>query len=249
MVDAKARFSATVENYRRYRPDYPDALIRWCLGRVPRAPLAVVDLGAGTGIASRQLARAGARVTGVEPNDAMREAAIADSPPEIRYVAGEAAATGLPAGSADLVVAAQAFHWFELDPTLREIARVLVPDGVCVAFWNVRLGSPLLEAFDALLLAFSSEYRRDSTALPVLDRLAAHPWVADAEDAAFAHAQVLDRAGLHGRAWSGSYAAHGVADAAGFDAALDELFDRYAEGGVVRFTYRTIARAFRVRPA
>src|SRR5262245_1886611 len=128
------RFTGLADVYARCRPDYPDEaldfLIRHCgLG----AGAVVVDVGSGTGISSRQLARRGLRVIGVEPNDEMRSRAAAEPAPEggpaPTYHEGRAEATGLPDGCADAVLAAQAFHWFEPDPTLAEFRRILKPHG------------------------------------------------------------------------------------------------------------------------
>lgn len=235
MEDPRRRFTATAEAYRHHRPDYPDAAIDWLLagGEVHD----VVDLGSGTGLATRQIAARGVRVVGVEPNDAMREAAQAEGGGPV-YVKGEADATGLPTGSADRVVAAQAFHWFPLHPTLREIDRLLRPGGSAIAMWNLRdLDDPFMAAYEALLGRWSSEVgkvpRGGATIAAITEA------VGEVARARFVHAQPFDRAGLRGRAWSSSYVAHGVADRVGFDAALDALFDAHQADGRVWFRYRT----------
>src|SRR5207244_9435794 len=89
----------------------------------------LVDVGSGTGISARQFARLGIRVVGIEPNDEMRnqagQAVLPSRVPAPVYRAGRAEATGLRESWADAVLAAQAFHWFEPDPTLREFHRIL----------------------------------------------------------------------------------------------------------------------------
>lgn len=178
-------------------------------------------------------------VLGVEPNAAMRERAEARGG---RYVDGTAEATGLRAGCADLVVGGQCFHWFDLDRTLPEITRLLRRGGHAAAFWNVRGTSPFLAAYDRLLREGCGEYRRSPTATAAMKRLRAR---VDAIEAEFSHEQRLDRGDLLARAWSSSYVAHGVVDRVGFDRALNALFDRHAEGGEVRMTYRTRVIAWR----
>ena len=239
--DPRTRFTATTENYRRYRPDYPASLFDWILGFGEGRD--AVDLGAGTGIASRQLAERGFRVTGVEPNDAMRAAATeAGGGPT--YVTGEAAATGLPAASADLVIAAQAFHWFPLAPTLAEVDRVLRPGGSAVAFWNIRdTSDPCVAAYTALLARYSVEVDKVPKGLATIGAIRAR--VPGARTRTFRNGQRLDREGLHGRAWSSSYVAHGVADAEGFRVGLDALFDRFEQGGTIEMAYRVEAVRFR----
>jgi SAM-dependent methyltransferase len=158
------------------------------------------------------------------------------------YVKGEAEATGLPDRFADLVIGCQAFHWFDLDRALREIDRVLVPGGHAVAIWNHRADTPLMKAYDALLKA---RVRREEAGPSFPHTVAAlRARRPAAVEAAFPNAQRLDREGLHGRAWSASYVVHGVDDAAGFDRALDDLFDRFAQDGAVTFVYETLAIAW-----
>ena len=86
----------------------------------------LVDVGCGTGIASRLFAARGLNVIGIEPNTDMRctAAASADhgAEPSVTYRDGRAEATGLPAAYADVVLSAQAFHWFEPVATLARVS-------------------------------------------------------------------------------------------------------------------------------
>src|SRR5439155_1443196 len=100
------------------------------------AKLDAADVGAGTGIASRQLAAHGVRVLAVEPNAEMRAAAIRH--PGIEWRAGTAEATGLDSGIVGLVLCAQAFHWFRAQHALAEFSRILRPGGRLALMWNSR---------------------------------------------------------------------------------------------------------------
>ncbi len=123
--------------YAQHRSGYAEAAIRWCLAPVSGArPVRVVDLGAGTGILTGALARLGADVVAVEPDQAML-AELRRQLPGVRAVAGSAEALPLPGQSVDAVLCGQAMHWFDLDRALPEIARVLTPGGVLAALWNV----------------------------------------------------------------------------------------------------------------
>jgi SAM-dependent methyltransferase len=155
---ARARsFDAWAGEYDRFRPGYPQELFETIAARLelPERPL-VVDLGAGTGRASLAMAGMGWRVTGVEPGrpmlDVLRGAA-ANAGLLVATVQASAEATGLDPGSADLVTAAQSFHWFDSDGALTEIARILRPGGGVALFWNVRDGerSPFLADYGRLL--------------------------------------------------------------------------------------------------
>ena len=96
-----------------------DDAVRWLAGQVP---VDVVDVGAGTGKLTRSLVAHGHRVTAVEPLEAMLEQLRAAAP-SATAVVGSAESIPLPDGSADVVTAAQAFHWFDQPVALREIAR------------------------------------------------------------------------------------------------------------------------------
>lgn len=138
MTDPTARFSNRARAYARARPSYPEetlAILRAHHGLVvsPAAgPSVVADVGAGTGIFTRLLLDAGARVFAVEPNADMRaeaERALFGPSYAGRFtsVDGRAEATTLEPASVDLVVAAQAFHWFDVEAARLEHARILRP--------------------------------------------------------------------------------------------------------------------------
>jgi SAM-dependent methyltransferase len=130
-------FGAVAGVYAEHRPDYAEAAVRWAVEPVrSRQPLRVVDLGAGTGKLTATLARIGADVTAVEPDQEML-AHLRRELPSVRALPGSAEQIPLPDGSADAVVAGQAMHWFDMDRALPEIARVLAPGGVLAGLWNV----------------------------------------------------------------------------------------------------------------
>jgi SAM-dependent methyltransferase len=131
------RFSDRADDYARYRPSYPTAAIDAILaGLPPPSQLVVADVGAGTGISARLLADRGARVHAVEPNAEMRAAAQAH--PRVTWVDGTAEASNLAASAHDLVVAAQAFHWFDVPKALAEFRRILRSHGRLAIVWNKR---------------------------------------------------------------------------------------------------------------
>jgi SAM-dependent methyltransferase len=129
------RFHDRAKDYARYRPGYPADAVDALLQGLPRE-CTVADVGAGTGILSRLLAARGAYVLAVEPNAAMRAAATPH--PDVQWSDGTAEATGLSNASVDLVTVAQAFHWVDVPPTVREFARILRPHGRLAILWNRR---------------------------------------------------------------------------------------------------------------
>lgn len=135
----RSSFGTAAALYDRVRPRYHPDAIRWALGDASE----VVDLGAGTGILSRQLIELGYGCQPVEPDEQMR----AQCDASLRSAFGAAARTALagsaediplPDGSADAVIAGQAYHWFEPATAHPEIARVLRPGGVFAPVWNIR---------------------------------------------------------------------------------------------------------------
>ena len=107
-----------------------------------RPDWAIADIGSGTGILSRLLLQRGHIVFGIEPNDEMRRAAegLLTGFSGFRSISATAEDTTLKSQSVDLIVAAQAFHWFDPDFARREFARILKPDGVVALIWNDRRG-------------------------------------------------------------------------------------------------------------
>src|ERR1700754_4894565 len=108
MTDLRStdRFSDRVEDYVRYRPDYPQALVGWLHGLGVRPDWTVADIGAGTGISSKLFLDAGHRVTCGETNAPMRAATEQWLETEGRFRShdGTAEAPGLPDRSVDLVI-------------------------------------------------------------------------------------------------------------------------------------------------
>jgi SAM-dependent methyltransferase len=137
----KSKFDteSTARHYAAARPTYPselfDALDDLLGGELALADASVVDVAAGTGISSRQLAERGARVTAVELSAAMLSE-LAASSPGVHAVQGSGHALPLADASADLITYAQAWHWMDPDLALPEARRVLRPGGLLALWWN-----------------------------------------------------------------------------------------------------------------
>ena len=129
-----ASFGAVAGAYERGRPPYPAAAVDWL---IPAGAAQVLDLGAGTGKLTRQLAGRGLDVTAVEPSEGMREQ-LRRAVPGIRPLEGTAERIPLPGGSVDAVLVAQAWHWVDPARAVPEVARVLRPGGQLGLLWNIR---------------------------------------------------------------------------------------------------------------
>lgn len=142
-MDTEARRTSWSEyesalTYDRGRPAYADEAVDFALEPVRDRPgLRVLDLGAGTGKLTRQLLDRDVDTVAVEPSQAMRKV-LAHRCRGATVLAGSAEELPLPAGSVDLVVAGQAFHWFDRERSVPEIARVLRPGGRLALFYNAR---------------------------------------------------------------------------------------------------------------
>jgi SAM-dependent methyltransferase len=243
--DPTGRFSDRVADYVRYRPDYPPALLAWLQQELGLSPdWTVADVGAGTGISSKVFLDAGYRVIAVEPNAAMRSAAIEwlGSNPRFQAIDGRADASGLPDASVDLVVVAQAFHWFDPAATHREFGRILRSGGLAAIFWNSRklAGTPFLDGYEALLRRYGTDYAM--VAERHASDAAMRAWFGDGlrGEAHFGHRQWLDFDGLLGRLLSSSYAPRPEHPGhLPMKHALRELFDRCAIDGRVSMDYDT----------
>jgi ubiquinone/menaquinone biosynthesis C-methylase UbiE len=157
------RFTGRVESYRRFRPTYPRAIVDLLRRECSLNPNSqIADIAAGTGFLSEIFLAAGFPVTAVEPNHEMRTACamLAEKFPKLRVVPGTAEATGLPSHSIDLITVAQAMHWFDLERTHVEFARILKPGCWCAVIYNNRrLGGDLFhEAYERFLLEFGVDY-------------------------------------------------------------------------------------------
>jgi len=244
--DSTQRFTDRVSDYVKYRPGYPREIVTFLHSTGGLADGAqVADIGAGTGISARLFLDAGHPVVAVEPNQAMRAAADEWLKDYAGYtsVAGTGEATSLDSASVDLVIAAQAFHWFDPIAARQEFARILRPHGLIALMWNSRLldGTPFLAGYEALLRRFSDDYQSVSERYG--DDASMAVWFGDrlAHTARMPNAQRLDFDGLKGRLMSSSYAPKaGHPNHEPMLAALRELFDRTARDGTVDFVYETL---------
>jgi SAM-dependent methyltransferase len=226
-----ASFAEVAAEYERARPGYPEEAVRWLAGEPPRD---VVDLGAGTGKLTRALVALGHRVTAVEPLPELR-AVLRERAPGAAVVAGGAEAIPLPAGCADVVVAAQAFHWFDHAAALPEIARVLRPGGRLALVWNTRDDRVPWVARLSAAIGSESVESRDAR-----DPVEASGLFGPVETATFSLSQRLDRGLLRDLVLSrSSCATRPPGEREPVLAAVDAIYDEEAGPGGLVLPYRT----------
>jgi SAM-dependent methyltransferase len=197
-------FGRSVAAYERGRPDYPAAAVAWIVDALRIQPgMTIVDVGAGTGTFTAQLVSTGATIIAVEPVDAMRAALIA-AVPTVTALAGTAEVLPLESGSADAIVVAQAFHWFNVPAAGAEFHRVLTDGGRLGVIWNERDTSvDWARELDAIV-----EPYRGPKAHPGSHRdIDLGRWFASPRRAHFDHQQIVNVATLRDRVASMSFIA------------------------------------------
>jgi SAM-dependent methyltransferase len=159
--NARRGFQAGAAAYERGRPGYPREAIEWLVSQLSLAPgRTVLDIGAGTGKLTRELAASGARVVAIEPVPAMREQ-LERAVAAARALDGTAEALPVGDGSVEAITVAQAFHWFDVPRALAEFHRVLRPAGRFVLIWNRRnLDQPLHREISAIIEPYHGDTPR-----------------------------------------------------------------------------------------
>jgi SAM-dependent methyltransferase len=243
-MDSVTRFSSRVENYVKYRPSYPPAIIEFMTAELHFSPAAMIaDVGAGTGKLTELFLDNGNPVYAVEPNEDMLAAAqtLLGERPNFYPIAATAEATTLPFQSVDFITAAQAFHWFDREKTKVEFRRILRPNGHVLLIWNEwRQDSPFLHAYQDIIDRYTVDYgavnRQRVTGESKEEALGS--FLGPFQTRTFDNVQQLDFAGVKGRLLSSSYSP--LPDHPNhlpMLAALQKAFDEYAENGRIAFAY------------
>jgi SAM-dependent methyltransferase len=260
VTEPSYRFSQRVDNYIKYRPRYPEAVLDLLRAECQLADTHIIaDIGSGTGILSELFLKHGYPVFGVEPDAQMRAGGeyYLRGYPGFTSVAATAEATTLPDGAVDFVTAGQAFHWFDLEFVKREFTRILAPGGWVVLVWNVQraAGTPFLEALQEFweTKEFSKHATRQSSER--MDRVQAYrlnfkralqellePFFAPGgfKEKVFENPLVVDFEALKGRILSNGPALEPGDPLYGtMLAALEEIFQAHEEDGTVTIEHDT----------
>ncbi len=242
--DTIERFSNRVENYVKYRPNYPAEILDFFGDRMNLKKESVIaDIGSGTGISAKLFLQNSNAVFGIEPNKEMRRAAekFLEDFPNFVSLNGTAENTTLPENSIDFIIAAQAFHWFKPTETRNEFKRILKENGFIALIWNERQleTNSFLREYEQFLIEFGTDYqkvRHDSVTKDILQTL----FQTDFCEVIFQNAQSLDFDGLRGRMLSASYMP--TKESLFFDKMmikLKSLFAQHAENGKIEVLYDT----------
>jgi len=147
-------FTNHSDDYQKYRPGYPEAIITYLESNIGLdKEKSVADVGAGTGIFTELLLKNNYHVQAIEPNQEMRIKAevLLDTYPDLKIINGTAENTGLEAGKVDLITVAQSFHWFDPEKTREEFKRIARPGAYVLLIWNILQDkSSFLQKYHAL---------------------------------------------------------------------------------------------------
>ena len=183
--DPARSFGSVAGAYDRARPTYPREAAAWLVGE---SPVTVLELGAGTGKLTEALVELGHDVHATDPDERML-AVLREHLPDVRSSVASAEDIPAPDASYDVVVVAQAFHWFDPERALPEIARVLKPDGRLAVAWNARDERIPWVRRLGRIIANPVDVRSD-------DVLVASPLFGFVEDQSFRFWQVVDRVSI-----------------------------------------------------
>ncbi len=245
MIDPTLRFSNRVDNYIKYRPQYPQEVIETLRKECQLTSSSLVaDIGAGTGALTKLFLQNGNQVFAVEPNREMREGAecLLQDYPGFRSIEGRAEATNMADQSVDFVAVGQAFHWFDCQAARREFLRILHPIGWVMIVWNEREfeSTLFLRDYEQLLQRYGTDYarvRHKQVYDTALDDLYG---VKGFKSRTFSCRQEFDYEGVRGRLLSSSYTPEaGHTNHEPMLAELLRIFQAHEVNGRVTFEYAT----------
>jgi ubiquinone/menaquinone biosynthesis C-methylase UbiE len=243
MYDSTKRFSNRVENYVKYRPGYPHEIIQLLQNEINLNKNQIIaDIGSGTGISSEIFLKNGNKVYGVEPNKEMRESSekLLNKYQFFKAIDGTAEQTTLENSSIDIIVAAQALHWFNIDKSKIEFKRILKNTGMIVLIWNERKseGNDFLVNYEKLINKYGKDYQK--VRHRNIDRSVFESFFKTYKIKEFKNYQEFDFEGLKGRSLSSSYMpVENEPDYNEMIIDIQKLFEKNKINGKIKFEYDT----------
>jgi ubiquinone/menaquinone biosynthesis C-methylase UbiE len=236
-----SRFSGKAENYAKYRPGYPKAILKILGDEIDFDSRKIVaDIGSGTGLLAKVFVDNGNKVFGVEPNDEMRSYGESSLSGFENFISakGTAEKTGLKDQSVDLVTAGQALHWFDRDACRKEFARILSTGNVLIVY-NERDSRKkgAMEGYEKI----TGKHSTRSEVPDIDDAFLSKFFKTSYKKFAVPNEQSLDFEGLLGRAESASYLpSQGQEGFGAMKHDLETLFDTYEKDGKIILDYSTV---------
>lgn len=247
MNSSRDLFSGKFANYSKYRPGYPQGILKLMEEHIGLTTGTVVaDIGSGTGIFSRLFIENGNTVYGVEPNDEMRHYSSVSFRAHRGFhsVNGTGENTGLKDNSIDLVVCAQAFHWIDPDSAKEEFRRILGDKGHVALIWNDKTLDE--NTFNSEYESICRRFKRfrpkyNSSGKSLIDHnVLINFFKGEYESLELENHQELTFEGVLGRYSSASYAiGPGATGYESLVTEMEEAFRKHQTGGLVRIQYIT----------
>lgn len=236
------RFSGKAENYAKYRPGYPKAILEILDREIAFTSSKIVaDIGSGTGLLAKVFVDNGNRVIGIEPNDEMRSygESFLSGFENFTSVKGTAEKTGLADHSVDLVTAGQALHWFDRDACRKEFSRVLTTTGDVLIVYNERDSHKkgAMEGYEKI----TGRHSTRSEVPDIDDDFLSKFFQGHYKKFTVPNEQSLDFEGLIGRAESASYLpSQGQEGFGAMKHDLEILFNTHEKNGKIILEYSTV---------
>lgn len=183
--ERRLTFGRVAELYEQARPSYPRELVEMVARYAPLEPGdRILDVGAGTGKATRLFAGAGQEIVALEPSAEM--AAVARTALSglrgVRVVQAEFEHWELPPDPFKLLISGQAWHWIDPDARYAKARAALIHGGALAAFWNYAdwRNSPIRGALDEAYRQAAPEFPPAGPMHPQTDRAELEPeWEAE----------------------------------------------------------------------
>lgn len=239
-------FDGKAEKYKASRPEYPvELFLKLQKDGILKAEDIAADIGAGTGIFSRQLAEYVKAVYAVEPNEQMRRLIGVDhagGENNIFPLEGSAEHTGLKPESVDVITAAQAFHWFDRGIFKKECSRILKENGYVILVWNVRdMSSDLIKDCYEACKKHCPGFKGFSNGVDFEKETFSGFFKESITKITIENPSFYDEAAFTGRNLSSSFAP-GREDPAyePFKREIKDIFAKYSHDNVVKYPYETV---------
>ncbi len=243
-MEKKKLFSGRATSYIKGRPAYAKELIDFLFDSIGmNQGCSVADIGAGTGIFSKQLLEKGCNVYCVEPNEDMRRALtqnLSDFENTV-IVDGDAENTKLDSSSVDFVTVAQAFHWFDVEKFLSESKRILKGDRTVILIWNTRTDCDFSTDHQAVFRKYCPRFKGFNGGVQKNDERILRFFNNSFECAEFDNSLCYEREQFIDRCLSSSYSL--MPHDSEFENYLNELnglFGKYAENGILKVPNKSV---------
>lgn len=241
-MDSKEKFSLRADDYSKYRPTYPPIAVDYICSifNISENSL-VADIGSGTGIFTSMFNHRVKTIFGVEPNNEMRDKSMVYLKNQKNYqpVMGDYENTNLDDNLVDLVVSAQAFHWFDAQKAKSEFKRILKDPKQCALIWNQRdLDDPFFAKYEEILFKFCNHYGNAAHNKDFAIML--NPFFYEYDKKEFSNPLEYDYTSICGLLRSSSYTP--LPTETGYEELFKEmkiLFDDYSTNGKVILNYKT----------